>query len=125
MLLFDNQFILLKNERDEWELPGGKLELGETPESCVCREIMEELSVYVQNPTVVDNWLYAIENVRSVYISTYGFKPLYGVAYEYSHEHKGVGAFSYDEIQDLHMPQGYKSSIANWYQRLFVTGDVV
>jgi 8-oxo-dGTP pyrophosphatase MutT (NUDIX family) len=34
---------LLKNERDEWELPGGKLEVGESPEHSVCREAAEEL----------------------------------------------------------------------------------
>ena len=27
-----DKVILLRNERDEWELPGGKLELSESPE---------------------------------------------------------------------------------------------
>ena len=35
--------LLLRNERDEWELPGGKLELGEDPARCAEREIAEEV----------------------------------------------------------------------------------
>ena len=34
--------LLLENERNEWELPGGKLELREEPADCVVREIREE-----------------------------------------------------------------------------------
>ena len=38
----DRRVALLRNERGEWELPGGKLERGESPEHCLVREIQEE-----------------------------------------------------------------------------------
>src|SRR5260221_1896670 len=56
----DGRVVLLKNERDEWELPGGKLELGETPETCVVREIEEELGLAVQIGPLLDTWVYHI-----------------------------------------------------------------
>jgi 8-oxo-dGTP pyrophosphatase MutT (NUDIX family) len=34
--------LLLRNEREEWELPGGQLERGEDPQAGLAREIAEE-----------------------------------------------------------------------------------
>jgi len=39
VVFVDEKVVLLLNDRAEWELLGGRLERGETPEACVRREL--------------------------------------------------------------------------------------
>lgn len=115
----DGRVLLLKNERDEWELPGGRIELGESPEECVAREIHEETGWTVETGPILDSWMYHIAVAsKDVFIVTYGCRSADTVAPVLSHEHKEVGLFTEAEVPALNMPAGYKHSIAAWFAQL-------
>lgn len=105
---------LLKNERDEWELPGGKLEVGESPEHSVCREVAEELGLTITSVDIIDTWVYQITPVRHVFIVSYGTRYTGDEHPTYSDEHKDLGLFPYQEIAGLYMPEPYKTTINRW-----------
>jgi 8-oxo-dGTP pyrophosphatase MutT (NUDIX family) len=106
--------LLLRNERDEWELPGGKLEVGEDPLDCVVREIGEESGWRVTAGPLLDCWQYRIREDRHVVIVTYGCHVLSAGPPVISHEHKQAGLFASRAVLGLVMPEGYKRSIAAW-----------
>ncbi len=60
VIIRGGKVILLRNERSEWELPGGKLELSESPERCLAREIAEELRLEVVPESILSPWIYTI-----------------------------------------------------------------
>jgi len=114
----DAQVLLLENERAEWELPGGKLELGEDPPECVVREIAEETGWQVTAGPVLDCWQYHIREGRDVVVVTYGCHVTSTAPPAVSREHKRAGLFALAEVPGLAMPAGYKRSIADWFARL-------
>jgi ADP-ribose pyrophosphatase YjhB (NUDIX family) len=115
----DGKVLLLKNERNEWELPGGRIELNETPEECVAREITEETQWKVTTGPILDTWMYYIDVAeKHVFIVTYGCHANGDADPVLSHEHKEIGLFAEHEVPTLTMPEGYKHSIAAWYDQL-------
>ena len=118
VLVRDGRVLLLKNEREEWELPGGKLELGEEPRVCVVREITEETGLRVTAGPILDAWQYHIREGSDVLIVTYGCYPDGTESPRLSSEHKEIGFFTEAEVADLCMPAGYMQSIRSWFARL-------
>ncbi|HTA81580.1 MAG TPA: NUDIX hydrolase [Bacteroidia bacterium] len=113
IIFINNKIVLLKNERNEWELPGGKIDPNETPEQCLVREIKEELNINAETHSLIDVWIYNILNKIDVLIVTYLCLRLVIEPSEIkiSSEHKELGLFSPEEINGLNMPEGYKNSI--------------
>ncbi|MEV7038375.1 NUDIX hydrolase [Amycolatopsis sp. NPDC051061] len=122
VLIRDDRVLLVHNDRDEWELPGGRIEPGETPEQTVAREISEETGLPVEVAEILDSWMYHIAVAsKDVFIVTYGCTTTSTAAPVLSHEHSRVSEFAEHEVPGLPMPDGYKRSIATWFERLRVS----
>lgn len=55
-----SEVLLLRNGRNEWELPGGRPEAGETPQECLAREIREETGLAVEVGSSIYNGVLTI-----------------------------------------------------------------
>jgi 8-oxo-dGTP pyrophosphatase MutT (NUDIX family) len=105
--------LLLKNERDEWELPGGRTDVGETPGEWVVREVFEETRWKVRTGPVLDTWMYSVAG-KHVFVVTYGCFPETDADPVLSREHHDVGLFNVSEVDGLDIPDGYRRSITRW-----------
>ena len=114
VLLVDRQVLLVKNSRDEWELPGGRVDEGEEHSQALSREFAEELSIDVTMAEAIDSYLFEVIPGRHVFIVTYGctlvgeFRPVI------SHEHTDHCLWPVERLSELKLPVGYRRSIEKW-----------
>ena len=114
VLLIGGKVILVKNDRDEWELPGGRMDPGETHEQTLVREFREELSIDVEPLGLVDSYEFEVIPSKHVFIVTYGcrlrgqFEPTLSI------EHTEFGLHALDALDRLALPAGFKRSIQSW-----------
>ncbi len=107
-------FVLLWNGRGKWELPGGRLEAGESPRECVAREVLEELGLRVEVGPLLDAWVYEHFPERRVLVLAYGcFAGKVG-RMAYSAEHTALGSFGVDALEEIDLPAGYARVARAW-----------
>lgn len=105
--------LLALNERGEWELPGGQLEEGETPEQCVVREVLEETSLAVTAQRLLGAWVFEVIPGRQVLILAYACA-LIGpdvAGLRASAEHQAVRFVGWGELDRVALPVGYRRAI--------------
>jgi len=104
---------LLRNERAEWELPGGRLEPGESPEGCLRREALEELGLEVEVGPPLHAWLYEPVPGREVFVVAYECVDR-GGRISRSGEHAAAGWFDVGRLSGINLPAGYRRAIDGW-----------
>lgn len=68
IVMDDNGVWLRQNERNDWELPGGRVSEGEQPDETVVREVREELGMTYQHADLVDMFVWKKDFGTNVYI---------------------------------------------------------
>jgi 8-oxo-dGTP pyrophosphatase MutT (NUDIX family) len=106
--------LLLRNERDEWELPGGRPEAGETWPQALARELEEEANIVVAVGPLLDEWRYEVLPGRFVWIAAFGCRPLAAAAPRVSAEHRELRFHDLDALDALVLHDGYRTAIDAW-----------
>ncbi|WP_170110709.1 NUDIX domain-containing protein [Flavilitoribacter nigricans] len=115
----EEKVILLKNERDEWDLPGGKLKKRETVPDCLVREIEEELSILVQPHQLLKTLTIRVMNTVDVFIVIYSCLTTATIdQLRISEESFAIGTFTVEELDGIILPQAYKDTIRQAHKEL-------
>ena len=114
VLLVDRQVLLVKNSRDEWELPGGRIDEVEEHSQTLSREFAEELSIKVAMSAPIDSYLFEVIPGRHVFIVTYGCTLIGEFRPTISDEHTEHCLWPVERLSELKLPVGYRRSIEKW-----------
>jgi len=117
VLLVDGKALLVRNDRNEWELPGGRLEIGETHAQTLAREFKEELAINVEPLEFLDDYDFEVIPSRHVHIVTYGCRLRGAFKPALSAEHTAFGLHALTDLDRIRLPAGYARSIRSWSMR--------
>lgn len=124
-----SEVLLLRNERQEWELPGGRMEGNETPEACLTREFLEETGLEISIGPCVERGVLTIASTHvasstDVCIHAYGCylqESCRGTGLEVtiSSEHKGFIWIPLAKLAGMSdVPDLYKKAVLTWAELL-------
>lgn len=114
IIIRENEVLLLKNERDEWDLPGGKVRNDVSPEDCLIRETKEETNLDVKVISLEHTFIYNVRNWIRVFVIVYRCSIISDKdQLKISGEHFDKKFFKSSEIKNLNIHPDYKTIIVN------------
>jgi 8-oxo-dGTP diphosphatase len=106
--------LLLANDRGEWELPGGRIDPGESESEALAREIREELGVTAHIGARLADDPFEVLPGRMVRIVSYGCELEGAAALRLSDEHRDLLWAPADALGDLPLPEVYRRAVGLW-----------
>ncbi len=111
-----DRWVLLKNDRGEWELPGGQIDDDdESLEQTLRRECSEEIGIDVVVADHLGSWMFEVLPQRWVNLVCFAATATAEAAITLSDEHQAVGLFSLAEVEAMEphvLPWVYRDAIA-------------
>ena len=117
-LIFDDKrFLLINNERDEWDIPGGKIENNHNVIETLVREVKEELNITIDNYNILLAKKYLFRK-QEIIVVVYNSKITNEDPISLSFENIDYNFFSYDELNQLKLTPWAKDSIDEFKNNL-------
>ena len=115
VLIHDGRVLLLLNERDEWDLPGGRPDMGEDHRTALKREVGEEAGLDVEIGAALDEHLFEVLPGRFVRIVPFVCRLNGQGNVVLSHEHREMRWVPLVELGEMvaryKLPEGYLGAI--------------
>ena len=107
-----NVWVLPRNDRGEWELPGGRIDADDADhEDTLRRECREELGVDVEVGPHISSYTFEVVSGQHVDIICYSATAPADATFTVSEEHNAFGLFEIGELRDANVPSGYRKAI--------------
>lgn len=103
LIIKNNTFLAVYNLKDGqklWDLPGGKMEFGETAEETLKREIYEELGIEIEPIKVIYTWNYMQDDNCQITGIIY-FSEMKTNKIRISEEHNGFDWIGFKQINEV------------------------
>jgi 8-oxo-dGTP pyrophosphatase MutT (NUDIX family)/lysophospholipase L1-like esterase len=124
VIVQDGCVLLARNDRDEWELPGGRVERGEEPAAAAVREVAEETGLLVQATAELGTAMFEVVPDQVVLIVAFHCVVTDRRELVLSEEHEALQWQPLAQLDAIALPEVYRGFIARAARgRVLLMGD--
>ncbi len=119
VIISDAKALLLRKASGAWDLPGGRLDVSESPKQCLIREIQEETGLAVTPGVLLHRWVRRRPASTDVFLVSHLCR-ISGSPRDatLSFEHDLFGWFSETEVAALKSPKGVRESVKRAFRHV-------